>query len=72
MKVEPFDVSIRPDRLATTDEVRSALSFLPDICVDDENDSGWEVASDLGGYVRIELAGDNLLTLIEQLDGSAN
>jgi len=72
MKMEPFDVSIRPDRLATNDEVRSALSFLPDICMEDQNDSAWEVASDLGGFVRIDLAGDNLLTLIEQLDGSAN
>ena len=70
--MEPFDVSIRPDRLATNEEIRSALSFVPDICVEDQSDSGWEVASDLGGYVRIELAGDNLLTLIEQLDGSAN
>lgn len=72
MKMEPLDVITRPDRFATNDEIRSALSFLPDICVEDQSDNGWEVASDLGGYVRIELAGDNLLTLIEKLDGSAN
>lgn len=72
MEIGPFDVTTRPDRFATSDEIRSALSFLPEMFGTEHMDSGWEVASDLGGYVRIELGGHDSLTLLEKLDGSNN
>lgn len=72
MQMGPVDVSTRPDRFATTDEIRSALSFLPDAFGTDDMDNGWEIASDLGGYVRIELDGNDSLALLERLEGNSN
>lgn len=71
MDREPFDVNTRPDRFATSDEIRSALAFFPDIFVDGRND-GWEIASDLGGYVRIELDDGDSLALVADLAGIDN
>jgi hypothetical protein len=72
MTVEPFDSIAGPDRFATTDEIRAALSSVPGLFVESERDTLWEVASDLGGYVLIETEEEEILTLLEKLDTTAN
>lgn len=68
METELCDVSTRPDRFATSDEIRSALSFLPHVFFKDDSDDGWEIASDLGGYVRIELEGEQPILVGQEID----
>jgi hypothetical protein len=70
MEMAPFDAKAGPDRFSTSDEIRAALSFLPDLLVECANDRLWEVPSDLGGHVLIEE--DEVLTLLEKLDTTAN
>ena len=72
MEMGPFDVKAGPDRFSTTDEIRAALSFLPDLFAESANDRPWEVASDLGGYVIIDAEDDEVLALLEKLDAAAN
>jgi hypothetical protein len=72
MEMGPFDVKAGPDRFSTTDEIRAALSFLPDLFAEGTNDRSWEVASDLGGYVIIDAEDDEVLALLEKLDAAAN
>jgi hypothetical protein len=72
MEIGPFDAKAEPDRFSTSDEIRAALSLLPDFSVEFENDRLWEVASDLGGHVLIENEDSEVLTLLEKLDMTAN
>jgi len=72
MEIGPFDAKAEPDRFSTSDEIRAALSFLPDFSVEFENNRLWEVASDLGGHVLIENEDSEVLTLLENLDTTAN
>jgi hypothetical protein len=72
MEIAPFDAKAGPDRFSTSEEIRSALSFLPDLFVEDANDGLWEVASDLGGHVLIDLGEDEALILLEKLDETSN
>ena len=72
MEMGPFDVKAGPDRFSTTDEIRAALSFLPDLFAKGTNDLPWEVASDLGGYVIIDAEDDEVLALLEKLDAAAD
>ena len=72
MEMGPFDVKAGPDRFSTTDEIRAALSSLPDLFADGTNDRPWEVASDLGGYEIIHAEDDEVLALLEKLDAAAN
>jgi hypothetical protein len=72
MEMRPFDAKAEPDRFSTSDEIRAALSFMPGLTVELENDRLWEVASDLGGHVLIETEDDEVLALLERLDTTAN
>jgi hypothetical protein len=72
MEIGPFDAKAKPDRFSTCDEIRAALSFMPDLSVELGNERLWEVASDLGGHVLIEAEDDEVLTLLERLDSTTN
>jgi len=72
MEMGPFDAKAEPDRFATCDEIRAALSFLPDISMELGDEGLWEVASDLGGHVLVESEDDKVVALLEKLDGNAN
>lgn len=71
MTVELLEASAGLDRFATSDEIRAALSSLPGFFECDK-DALWEVQSDLGGSVLIETEGEAILTLLENLDTTAN
>jgi hypothetical protein len=71
MEMGPFDAKAEPDRFATSDEIRAAISFLPDFFVE-ENIRQWEVASDLGGYVLVNIDEQEALNLLEKLDTTIN
>jgi hypothetical protein len=71
MEMGPFDAKAGPDRFSTSDEIRAAISFLPEFFVDGNNKQ-WEVASDLGGHVLIDMEEEEGLTLQEDLDTTAN
>jgi hypothetical protein len=71
MEVGPFDAKAGPDRFSTSDEIRAAISFLPDFFVEG-NHKQWEVASDLGGHVLIDIEEEEAVTLLEKLDTTAN
>ena len=60
------------DRISTYDEIRTALSLSPDVYVEKVSDKVWEVPSDLGGYVLVDLEHDEALTLVEKLDATGN
>jgi hypothetical protein len=72
MEMEPFGAKAGPDRFATHDEIRAALSFLPDFLMPCAKDSLWEVTSDLGGHVRIKVEEDQGLTLLGSLESTVN
>jgi hypothetical protein len=72
MEMGPFDATAGPDRFSTSDEIRTALSFLPGFLVESDKDGLWEVESDLGGHVAIETGEDEILTLLENLDTTVN
>ena len=72
MELGPSDVKAGPDRFSTTDEIRAALSSLPDLFAKGTNDRSWEVASDLGGYVIIHAKDDEVLALLQKLDAAAD
>jgi hypothetical protein len=72
MEIGPFDAQAEPDRFATCDEIREALSFMPDLSVQIRNDRLWEVPSDLGGHVLVESEDEKILALLERLDPTAN
>ncbi|HEV7968612.1 MAG TPA: hypothetical protein VGP19_13630 [Candidatus Acidoferrales bacterium] len=72
MTVESFESQAGPDRFATYDEIRAALSSLSDCFLECQKTALWEVASDRGGYVLIESEKEETLTLLETLDTAAN
>ena len=72
MEIVPFDATAQPDRFATCEEIREALSFIPDLSVQFRGDRLWEVPSDLGGHVLIESEDEKVLALLERLDPTAN
>jgi hypothetical protein len=72
MTLETLDSRAKPDRFATSDEVRAALSSSSDFLVETDEDTLWEVPSDLGGHVLIETEQEGILTLLETLDLTAN
>jgi hypothetical protein len=71
MEMGPFDSKAGPDRFSTSDEIRAAISFLPDFFVEGNN-KHWEVASDLGGHVLIDMEEEEGLDLLEKLDATTN
>jgi hypothetical protein len=72
MEINPFDGKAEPDRFATFDEIREALSFMPELSVQLRNDRLWEVPSDLGGHVLIESEEEKIVALLDSLDTAAN
>jgi hypothetical protein len=74
MDTERLIVQAGPDRFATNDEIRAALSFLPDFFLECEKGSIWEVESDMGGWVLIRTEEDDQesMILFEKLDATLN
>lgn len=66
-----LDAKAEPDRFSTSDEIRAAISFLPEFFVEGKNEH-WEVASDRGGHVLIEIEEEEALALLEKLDATTN
>jgi hypothetical protein len=71
MKLEPSELNTGLDRLATNEEIRAAISLLPDCFVKSGKDRLFEVASDKGGYVLIEFD-DEGLEFFDNFDESDN
>jgi hypothetical protein len=71
MEMGPFDANAGPDRFSTSDEIRAAISFLPD-CFVEGNNRQWEVASDLGGHVLVDIDEQEVSILLEKLDTTTN
>jgi hypothetical protein len=55
------------DRLATSEEIRAAISFSSDQAEEYAAESAWEIAADQGGYVRIPSLEIETFRLIEEL-----
>lgn len=73
MEIQLNQASSGTDRFATCDEVRAALSFLPDFLTETIKDSFWEVPSDFGGYKLVEINEEEEgMTLYEKLDSLPN
>ena len=72
MELGSVDAQAKPDRFSTSDEIRAALSFLPDFFMENAKDVLWEVESDLGGHVLIETEDEAVMTLVEDLDTRPN
>jgi hypothetical protein len=72
MTLEPFDGKAGLDRFATDDEIRAALSSLPGFFAECDKDKIWEVESDLGGSVLIDTEREEILTLLDNIDTTAN
>jgi hypothetical protein len=60
------------DRISTSDEIRAALSLLPDVYMEKVNDKLWEIPSDLGGYVLVDMEHDEARTLVERLNAAGD
>jgi hypothetical protein len=60
------------DRISTSDEIRAALSLRPDVYVEKANGKLWEIPSDLGGYVLVDMEHDEARTLVEKLNAAGN
>ena len=60
------------DRISTSDEIRAALSLLPDVYVKKVNDKLWEIPSDLGGYVLVDIEPDEAPALVGKPDATGN
>jgi hypothetical protein len=73
METELIIASSEPDRFATCDEVRAALSLLPGFLLDNISDSFWEVPSDSGGYTLVEInEEEDGMTMYEKLNSMTN
>jgi hypothetical protein len=72
MKAHRVESKDRPDRLATWDEIRAAVCFLPDYLLEYAKASLHEAPSDLGGYVNIGPEELESIVLLEQLDDTVN
>jgi hypothetical protein len=57
------------DRLATSEEIRAAISLSSDQREEYAAEGAWEIAGDLGGYVRIPSLEIETFRLIEELLG---
>jgi hypothetical protein len=57
------------DRIATSEEIRAAISLSSDQAEEYAAESAWEIAADQGGYVRIPSLEIETFRLIEELLG---
>jgi hypothetical protein len=69
MKSNPNVTPIQVDRPATSEEIRAAISDSPDQPEEYATGSAWEIAADLGGYVRFPTLEIETFRLIEELLG---
>ena len=60
------------DRIATSEEIRAAISLSSDQAEEYAAESAWEIAADQGGYVRIPSLEIETFRLIEELLGEEN
>ena len=67
MKPNSIVLPTAVDRLATSEEIRAAISPLPDGPEENATEIVWEIAADLGGYVRIPAVEFETFRLIEEL-----
>jgi hypothetical protein len=72
METGPGNATAGSDRFSTCDEIRAALSSLPDLVLESSMNDLWEVDSDMGGRVLIETEDAGVLALLEKLDTTAN
>jgi hypothetical protein len=73
VETELITANSEPDRFATCDEVRAALSLLPDFLLENITDSFWEVPCDSGGYKLVEInEEEDGLTMYEKLNSMTN
>ena len=69
MNLELPEIKTGPDRFATAEEIRAAISLFPEQIFELDKDALFEVVSDLGGYVNIDLRGESeILDLLESPD----
>jgi len=57
------------DRIATSEEIRAAISLNSDQPEEYAAEGAWEIAADMGGYVRIPGLEIETFRLIEELLG---
>lgn len=72
MDFGPVDAKAGSDRFSTCDEIRAALSSFPESFPDASRGSLWEIDSDLGGRVLIDMQDEEVLTILERLDLTVN
>jgi len=68
MKLKSFDATGGLDRLATSDEIGTAMALSPDYAVKVTNETTLEIPSDRGGYVRIQTDEFEFLSLLEEFN----
>lgn len=66
MKLKSFDATGGLDRLATSDEIGTAMALSPDYAVKVTNETALEILSNRGGYVRIQAEDFEFLSLFEE------
>jgi hypothetical protein len=69
MKPNSTVTPIPVDRPATSEEIRAAISHLSDHPEEYLAETVWEIAADIGGYVRIPAVEIEAFRLIEELLG---
>ena len=69
MKVETTETTTGLDRLATSEEIRSAIFLLPDYILEIGKRSSFEASSDLGGYVHVDMA-ERMMEILEEEEES--
>ena len=67
MKPNSNRATIQNDRPATSEEIRAAISLSSDEPEEYAVEGAWEIAADLGGYVRIPSLEIETFRLIEEL-----
>lgn len=67
MKSNPNLAPIQLDRPATSEEIRAAISLSSDQLEEYATEGAWEIAADLGGYVRVPSLEIETLRLVEEL-----
>ena len=67
MKSDCQQTPISVDRLATSEEIRAAISLCSDATEEYVATPVWDIAADLGGYVRIPSLEIETIRLVEEL-----
>jgi len=67
MKLNLNAAPTQVDRPATSEEIRAAISLSSDQLEEYAAEGAWEIAADLGGYVRVPSLEIETFRLIEEL-----